>query len=501
MATAEQSRRRPCTCSGNVVSLNGGADQQHLPSSLAGTHEPGRIPPRTGNPSNLSSQQPSYSHPNRSDNSLEASFVYLPPAPGSAAEVGGAGELLLYQFASGLHENPTGGGGGLVGAARHAALLADIAEGRVDIDEGGSDVKDGRGGSSLCRSCVERVARAIDADTARYERETQAYVDAVAAEEDRERQIRQALSFNAEVAYGDGQHQQQRLSGDDLVSNAASAFQEDIDALTAAVHEYEQELEQLNRLLDEQVQRAAILSREEDLLFMDQNDIEIDAAEFETVSRQLTSRCSEAHCEVMSLSKVNLHAALFDIIVNDDQLPRINGMRLSHRPKGDLGWAEMNCAWASAAQLLLFIGGTVKFTSRNLRIVPMTSCAKIMEITGKKKYIHNLGRELDRLDGRNGSNNGRNNSSYIAGDSMAMIPGIRAFRALQSEVLQHVLKDKKSLQNQFRMTISTIGSHDLMRLHEEDSTTAAAVIRYVAKNLEWLLLHTVSSRGDPAPAL
>mmetsp|Transcript_28262 Transcript_28262/g.62083 ORF Transcript_28262/g.62083 Transcript_28262/m.62083 type:complete len:84 (-) Transcript_28262:1407-1658(-) len=83
----------------------------------------------------------------------------------------------------------------------------------------------------------------------------------------------------------------------------------------------------------------------------------------------------------------------------------------------------------------------------------MMSCAKIMEITGKKKYIHNLGRELDRLDGRNGSNNGRNNSSYIAGDSMAMIPGIRAFRALQSEVLQHVLKDKKSLQNQFRMTI------------------------------------------------
>mmetsp|Transcript_34017 Transcript_34017/g.74836 ORF Transcript_34017/g.74836 Transcript_34017/m.74836 type:complete len:136 (+) Transcript_34017:443-850(+) len=135
----------------------------------------------------------------------------------------------------------------------------------------------------------------------------------------------------------------------------------------------------------------------------------------------------------------------------------------------------------------------------------MMSCAKIMEITGKKKYIHNLGRELDRLDGRNGSNNGRNNSSYSrrGGDSMVMIPGIRAFRALQSEVLQHVLKDKMSLQNQvpFRMTISTIGSHDLMRLHEEDSTTAAAVIRYVAKNLEWLLLHTVSSRGDPAPTL
>ena len=495
MAAAEQLRRRPCTCSGTAVSLNGGA---------AGTHEQGGCiySYTTTDPS-----QPSYSHANGSDTSLEASFVYLPPAPGSAAaEGGGAGELLLYQFASGLHKNPSaGGGGGLVGAAKHAALLADIAEGRgnIDQDEGGNSGHDVAGGVSLCRCCVERITRAVNADTARYERETQAYVDAVAAEEDRERKIRQALSLNVDVTNVEQLHHHQRLSGDDLVNNAASAFQQDIETLTAAVHEYEQELVRLNSLLDGQIQRAIILSREEDLLFMDQNDIAIDAAEFEIVSRQLTSRCSEAYCEVLALSKVNLHTALFDINLNDNQLPQINGMRLAHRPRGDLGWAEVNCAWASAAQLLLFIGGAVKFTSRDLRIIPMTSCAKILEISGKKKYIHNLGRELDSGDGRSGSSNKNYGRKGIdISDSTVMIPGIRAFNALLCQVLQHIFKEKKSLQKHvpFTMTISTIGSNDLMHLHEEDSTSASAVLRCIVKNLDWLL-QTVTSGSDAAPTL
>ena len=437
------------------------------------------------------------------NNNLDASFVYLPPAPSSAS---GAGDILLYQIENAL-QHGGGADGDLAIAARNTANLADmIVEGKYRLD--GSD-SNNNGDVCLCRACLERVTRAIDADTERYEQETRAYMDAVTAEEDRERQIRQTLQLNAEVAAAaadggvNGVTDPKHMSGDELVKNAALNFESEVATLEAAVKEYEQELYHLDELMREQVQRAAILSREEELVFVDQNDIEIDAKEFENVSRQLTARCGEAHKEAVALSKVNLQSALFDIVVRDDcegacahggsqtsSYPRINGMRLAHRPRFDLGWAEINCAWASAAQLLLFIGSSIKFTSEDLRIVPMSSCAKIMEIRSSKKYVHNLGIDLDQKDGRNGSSsssNGTHQTSRLS-DHLIMVPAIRAFNALLSQMMEHLIEQEKMTREAqpFKISRTTIGSYDLMRLHEEDGPSASAVIFCIAKNLKWL---------------
>jgi len=387
-----------------------------------------------------------------------------------------------------------------------------LVEGRYRQD--GGDDNDGDHDICLCRACLERVTRAIDADTERYEQETAAYIDAVTAEEDQERQIRQTLSLNAEIAAAAEDDKddnadadvQKRLSGDELVKSAAVNFESEVATLQAAVKEYQEELSHLDELMREQIQRAAILSREEDLIFMDQNDVEIDAKEFENVSRQLTARCTEAHTEAMALSKVNLHSALFDIVVSDDcdggkgnggpytpSFPRINGMRLAHRPRFDLGWAEINCAWASAAQLLLFIGSSIKFTSEDLRIVPMSSCAKIVEIRGSKNYVHNLGMDLDQGDGRNGSSS--SNASHWTSrpnDHLVMIPAIRAFNALLSQVFEHLPKQNKATKEEqpFQISRTAIGSYDLMRLHEEEGPNASAVIFCIAKNLKWLAFNS-----------
>jgi len=451
------------------------------------------------------------------NNNLDASFVYLPPAPSSAS---GAGDILLYQIESSLQHGGADGNissSGLASAARNTAHLADmLVEGRYSKD-GGDD--DGNHDFCLCRACLDRVSRAIGADTERYEIEAQTYMDAVTAEEDRERQIRKTLSLNAEVAAAaaaaaddkdDKEHDRNRMSGDELVRNAVLNFESEVATLEAAVQEYEQELHHLDELMREQVQRATILSREEDLLLMDQNDIEIDAKEFENVSRQLTARCTEAHREAVALSKVNLHAALFDIVVTDGceggnghvgpqtpSYPRINGMRLAHQPRFDLGWAEINGAWAAAAQLLLFIGSSIKFASEDLRIVPMSSCAKIMEIRGSKKYVHNLGMDLDQGDGRYGSSrsNGTHPTNRL-GDRLIMVPAIRAFNALLAEVLEHLLIKQKNATKEgqpFKMSRTTIGSYDLMCLHKEDGPKASAVIFCIAKNLKWLAHNSIDA--------
>lgn len=488
-----------CTCScGASSSASGGGRGSSSSAALQSPSSSGRAAAQV-NPYGSSRTTST-----NNSNNLDASFVYLPPAPSSAS---GAGDILLYQIESSLQHGGDADGG-LAIAARHTAHLADmIVEGRYKLD--GGDDGNNRNDVCLCRACLERVTRAIDADAERYEQETKAYMDAVTSEEDRERQIRQTLSLNAEVAAAgavDGNNDiatdLKCMSGDELVKNAALNFESEVATLEAAVKEYEQELHHLDELMREQVQRAGILSREEDLVFMDQNDIEIDANEFENVCQQLTARCNEAHKEAVALSKVNLHSALFDIVVSDDcqgtnihsgsQTPsysRINGMRLAHRPRFDLGWAEINCAWASAAQLLLFIGSSIKFTSEDLRIVPMSSCAKIMEIRSSKKYVHNLGIDLDQKDVRNGSSssNGTHHTSRL-GDHLIMVPAIRAFNALLSQMMEHLLKQKKASREAqpFKMSRTTIGSYDLMRLHEEDGPSASSVIFCIAKNLKWL---------------
>ena len=490
---------RTCSC-GTSSSTSGGGRGS---SSSAALQSPS-VASSSGRAAQVNPYGSSRTTSTNNSNNLDASFVYLPPAPSSAS---GAGDILLYQIESSLQHGGDAHGG-LAGAARNTAHLADmIVEGRYKLD--GGDDGNNSDDVCLCRACLERVTRAIDADTERYEQETQAYMEAVTSEEDRERQIRQTLSLNAEVVAaaaadggGNSAFDLKHMSGDELVKNAALNFESEVATLEAAVKEYEQELHHLDELMREQVQRAAILSREEDLVFMDQNDIEIDANEFENVSRHLTARCTEAHKEAVALSKVNLHLALFDIVVSDDceggnshggsqtsSYPRINGMRLAHRPRFDLGWAEINCAWASAAQLLLFIGSSIKFTSDDLRVVPMSSCAKIMEIRSSKKYVHNLGIDLDQNDGRNGSSssNGTHQTSRMS-DHLIMVPAIRAFNALLSQMMEHLLKQKKASikAHPFKISRTTIGSYDLMRLHEEDGPSASAVIFCITKNLKWL---------------
>lgn len=405
-------------------------------------------------------------------NDLDASFVYLSPSAGLEYN----GDALLRQISSGSHTN---GNGDLAVAARQLSLLERA------VSSGDMGVSDGDG-LPLCEACVERVAAAIDADTERIQWEARAYEDAVAGVAERERQIRQALSLNAELAAEPSQYQGRQpdpASGDELVGNAIDAFREEISGLAAAASEYEQELRQLTDLLHEQVSQAVALSREEELLAMDRNDLEIDAKEFESISRHMALRVAQAHREVLALSQVNLHAIQFRVTLEGKGLryPLINGLRLSHRPKGDLGWSEINAAWAVAAQVLFFVGSTAKFTSRDLRIVPMTTCAKIIELVDKRKVVHNLGKELEH---RNGQPPSRRHDN--------MIPSVRAFNSLLHQVVEHVLSSRKVGEEArpppFAMTTTTIGPLALLSLDEKSGSAGwTPVIVRLAHNLQWLI--------------
>jgi hypothetical protein len=425
--------------------------------------------------------------PIHNDYQLDSSFVHLPPPPPSG-KINGSSKMndsVLFNH-------------GFLSAHKYMLSLLQVTEDSLRIgsststDENENHVdanEDGEGGEGevvhLCHNCIQRINNAINDNTEQLQMETHAYIHAVEEEKDKERRLKKALLINIGIHNNNDQIPSSSINDqhdeNELVQGTIQSFQHEIMNLQTACQEHENELTNLNQMLMEQAQISDTLSAQQEELLLEYNALEKDAKVFEDVHSHLTQQCHAAESERSHLSHVRLHSALFDIVVDErgTKYPLINNLRLSHRPKDDLQWIEINTAWSQAAQLVMFVNSTTKFTSRNFGIVPLMHCAKIIEVdsTGKKVY-HHLGVDFESMDRKT------HNTDHI-------IASLRAFYSVLYQLFDHIKALKRDINSTkvrvpFEMTVNTIGSFNLQFLNENDDKAWSGVINCIASNLKWL---------------
>mmetsp|Transcript_21204 Transcript_21204/g.32617 ORF Transcript_21204/g.32617 Transcript_21204/m.32617 type:complete len:436 (+) Transcript_21204:59-1366(+) len=379
--------------------------------------------------------------------SLDASFVHLTRPPPREAS------------SDSNHE-------GLLETLRQSSQLLRVAQGK-STSQHSSDP-----GVSLCQDCIDRVARALESDTDRLKMESLAYERAVVAEEESRRMLRKAVENNIDDTPDS--------SDDDILVRAASAFRDEIKILTTACEQHENELHYLQSLQKQQMVLSQQLELKEDGIWEERNALELEAKALDNIISQLGTHCLRAQKDLESLSMVKLHPALFDLVVDKRGLryPLINELRLAFRPKGDVKWKEINAAWSQAAQLLLFVGASVDFRSRQWRIVPLTPVAKLMFISPDgKRAVYSLGSGQDT--------NSPDNSRTKRAPEMSM--SLRALNCLLDEMVRHVLSlVEHSPKLPYEISRHRVGTYDLSRLNESDDSSWSQVIHRVASNLQWL---------------
>ena len=312
-----------------------------------------------------------------------------------------------------------------------------------------------------------RINNAINENTRQLQMETNYYIRAVEKEQDKQRSIQKALLINA------GLHNDKLTSstiGDhELIQSALQSFEQDISNIDQACQEHEKELANLNQMLMEQAELSETLAIQQDELLLEYNSLEKEAKVFEDIHHQLTQQCHSAEIERSHLHHVRLNSALFDIFVDDACVlyPLINNLRLSHRPKADLQWVEINTAWSQVAQLLTFMSNTVKFTSQKFGIIPLMDCANIyvVDSTGKKVY-HRLGGDFEPMDKK-----------------------LQLFLRLFNELIAHLKTTNYDIELSkipYEMTANKIGKYNLQSIEENNDLTWKIVINHIMSNMKWL---------------
>lgn len=250
------------------------------------------------------------------------------------------------------------------------------------------------------------------------------------------------------------------------------SFREEIAVLAAACEQQEQELQELKKVEAEHARLSKELDTVDDYLEEERNHLEIGADTFGHVQQQLTQTLRDTQREIEALSTVRLHAALFDLVVDKRGLryPLINELRLAYRPKGDVHWTEISAAWSQAAQLMLLVAASVKFRSKDWRIVPLTTCAKLIHLDEKHRSVYTLG--------------GSDDSKHVV--KMAM--SLRAMNALLDQLCRHTvllgLEGARPLP--YETTRNRIGRFELSQLEENNDSGWSSVIHCMASNLQWL---------------
>ena len=319
--------------------------------------------------------------------------------------------------------------------------------------------------------------------------ETQAYIRKIEEEKDSQRRMQKALSINRGIQNNDLNHHHHYGRNDDdddehdIIQATMQSLHQEIMNLENACQDHENEIMNLDQLLLDQAQIFDTLSQQEDELFIEYNTLEKDTKVFEDLHRQLVKQCHSAERERSQLSLVRLNSTLFDIVVNREgggvlRYPLINNLRLSHIPKNNLHWKEINAAWSQVAQLAMFMSSTIKFRSSNLGIVPLTQCAKIIEVDscGKKVY-HHLGVDYESMDRRT------HNTDHIA-------PSIVVFYRLLYQMITHIRNqpqkrvDFSKIPNE--MTRDRIASYEVMNKNEYDELLWRGIVNCIAQNLKWL---------------
>jgi hypothetical protein len=244
---------------------------------------------------------------------------------------------------------------------------------------------------------------------------------------------------------------------------------------------------------------------------------------------KLTNYLQRAQEEYDTVSSIKVPWLMFDI---QPQYSMINYLRLSHQPnvKHKITWNEINAAWSQAAQLLYMVGGTkyqllssflfsLNFTSPDLKIVPLSTCAKIIEVVGTKtrQIIHTLGNESiisteidSRLEGAkittsdNDKTNNPNNRDFLLSicayhrlfyqlthyiicehDELMTITAQKYYCSTDRTALTEEIQGLRSYNSlPFEMEIESIGGLNL-RSNSSNQDWSDIIFRLVS-NLKWV---------------
>jgi hypothetical protein len=233
------------------------------------------------------------------------------------------------------------------------------------------------------------------------------------------------------------------------------------------------------------------LTQQEEQLLYEFHSLEIESKAFQSEHRRLTIQCHAAEKERYYLEHVSLHSAMFHIIVDNQggsrSFPLINDLRLTYRPKGDVQWDELNLAWSKVVHLIMSIASSVGFQSANLRILPLVSCAKIIDVkhnsdNGIEKKVYNLGLDKTSMDRKTHKTEN-------------IISGITALHALLFQIMNHFndRMDFSNIKSQIPYDIHahTVGRFDLrpnLNSHHRDYEDVkwSGIVHCIASNLKWL---------------
>ena len=266
------------------------------------------------------------------------------------------------------------------------------------------------------------------------------------------------------------------------------SFQNEIDTLTNACTEQENELRTLQSLMKNQIERSIAISNNEDIVHHELNSLEIDANNFGEESHLVRNSCSAVENEIGAISRVKLMSIPFNIQVNTldsnistDQeggcYPTINNLRLAYRTnkKAGLHRDEINASFSYAAQLVAFtLGLYPSIINSTIRIIPIHPCAKILVNLPEGGSVYNLGFDTNVGDDQQ--------SNSVPTRSITL------FLVLLSQLSSHIMVETKTTTEPppYEMSETSIDNVDLTKLNDSDTQSWSSVVYCLAANLKWL---------------
>lgn len=425
-----------------------------------------------------------------------ASFVHLPPHNGMSSsessrkwndglrtEENGGYQI---EFSSNIHNQ------GILNQHHHINMLLQLSEAMLDVTDKDSTSAENTskrmdiGNICLCQTCILRISTAIDQNIDNMKHQILSYESAIQHGKENDHRFQKAISISMGADFdfktSDG-------SFHSMVQEKIQSLKEEYISLDLQYKEQETELEQINIMIESQIQLARELTAQEDQLFHEYHAIEIDNEAFHIEHRHLTLQCHEAERERYFLEHVSLHTAMYNIIVDSGGAsrlyPLINGLRLTYRPKNDIRWNEINAAWSQAVQLIMCIASSIRFQSKDIRIVPLVPCSKIIKIYKNehgelKKTVHHLGAEENNMERK------LHRTEHI-------IDGITAFHSLLFQIMecaQGKMDNSGVMDNiPFDMSEHQIGQYSMQNIDHDNNSKWSGVVHAIACNLKWLSDH------------
>ena len=349
----------------------------------------------------------------------------------------------------------------------------------------------------LCLKCIQRVERAIDADTTRMQDEILAYRDAVKDGEARLKGWKHAIQEAAQLMQGDkvlSTIDGLQSTNDEEWERTEEAFRSEIAVMEETCRQHRDELAHLRSLQREQALALQDLDHIHDLMADEQNALELMARAFDNDQEQHSRVLAKIQGEVgrLSSASIRLPSVLLQLQVDIERglrYPLINELRLAYRPKGDVQWSEISAAWSLAAHLLLVVGTLFHFQSLHWKIVPLSNCAKL---------IYHPNDDISESGADDGKRKRRAMVYNLGHPKAKGSKALLAWNALVHELVQHVsLTMKQACESgifdatkisslPFEASPTKIGSITLTQLDENDDVGWSRAIHCMASDLLWL---------------